>query len=408
MTIRIIYGNYNEMPSNTPNRTASPAIAALIVAVLIFLILSMAGNGLVDDNRQVSSKTSVAVLAVMKEARLWVAVGMGGLIYLWMWQLQKRQPAISEAEFIKWSAALPQWRPQNPAGETAVFLVPQTVNRPRAFAAAAPLPEKTAAREEEEAAPQKSVPVLRLAPLQAMAGRLAATQGAGLAPVVPVASALPPVVMPAPERTPLALQPVAPAAAALAKPGRLELPATLDLPALARLPRPEFEKMAGELYRRQGYDVAALGGGDDAGVDLIMTGRSEVLVAKCWLSPEPVPVEIVRELLALVMQEGATRGILITSGEFSRKAVKFAGSRGKHRLQLISGRQFQSLLAASAAGAAPACPCCGGRTLMVERPKRFGRSTRFWQCARAPECEGVIKAGGRSRTAPQPAGLLAA
>ena len=115
----------------------------------------------------------------------------------------------------------------------------------------------------------------------------------------------------------------------------------------------------------------------------------------------------VRELLALVMQEGATRGILFTPGEISRKALKFAKSRGRNRLQLVNGRQFQALMEASAAGASPACPCCGGRTVMAEKRRQFGRIQKFWQCSRAPECAGVIRSARPAASAPQQGRLLA-
>lgn len=391
-------------------RTANPALIGLVVGMIVWLLLIMAGNEEVGRAEQVSRRTDLAVLALLKEESMWVALLVGGLAFLWAWQMRRLESATeSGAEsFREWSAALPQWKPQFAVGETAAFVVPLArvesgeyrrsdhalpipvpvpvpVNTmagpgmPTASAAPTPAPVGVAPENPVPVANTRSVPVVRLAPLQQMADRFA-TMHQQFAPHLTGSR-----------------MPLAPGnAGGLVRAARVEIPANLPLEKVVAMPRSDLERMAGECFRRQGYDVAALGHGNgDSGVDLLCQGRGEVIIVKC-LSSESGDVELeqVRELLSLVMGEGATRGVFLTAGSFSRKAIKFAHSKGRGRLELINGRQFASMLQASAAGAgaSPACPCCGGRMKMDLEKKWFGRSEWLWDCE-GEGCPGVIRQG---------------
>jgi hypothetical protein len=182
------------------------------------------------------------------------------------------------------------------------------------------------------------------------------------------------------------------------------IPQNLPLSTLKRLPQDGIERLAGEYFRRLGYDVAALGDGSGSGwADLLLHRKNEVVVVKCVPGQSDIPMESVRELLAQVVGEGATRGIVVTTGAFSRKALKFAHRKAGGRLQLINGRQFESLLqTASAAGARPACPCCHGPMNLSRKEGR--RASLSWVCEHAPVCPGVVLPG----TLPRPGRRLAA
>lgn len=378
---------------HTPKQghTAQPLLTGAVVGVIFWLVLTMAGNDMVSNAEAVGTRTSVAVLAVLKDASIPVAGGIGLLVFIWLWQMRKSEDAgKQEAAFLDWSAELPQWRPQKAHGETAAFFVPVArvesgeFQRSMPVNAAASIPALKPVAAGGAPAPvplTQSIPVVRLMPLQQMAERFAAARLAGMQPAAP--------------RMPLAVVP--PEACGLVRANRMEIPANLPLATLARMPRTEMERLVGEYYRRLGYDVAALGEGvEEAGVDLLLQRRGEVLVVKCLPgSGEPIAPETARELLGLVMGEGATRGILITTGGFSRKTVKFVHQKGRGRLELIDGRKLESLLRASAAGAgtSPACPCCKGPMKLAQKKKRFGRNSMSWICDRAPSCQGVIRQG---------------
>lgn len=105
----------------------------------------------------------------------------------------------------------------------------------------------------------------------------------------------------------------------------------------------EFEEVIGEAYKRQGYQVELRGGnGPDGGIDLIMKKNGEMVLVQCkhW-EAEQVGVKIVRELYGVVAAEGATKGIIVTTGHFTRDAEIFA--HGKPLL-LIRGNELSRLI----------------------------------------------------------------
>ncbi|KLD69227.1 hypothetical protein Y886_43140, partial [Xanthomonas hyacinthi DSM 19077] len=107
--------------------------------------------------------------------------------------------------------------------------------------------------------------------------------------------------------------------------------------ALARLTWQDFEHLLAEHYRAQGYRVEhhapvtslkAL----SAGVDLRLTRGTESVILQCkhWDALE-VEVAEVNELLSVMLNEAATKGILVTRGRFSSEAINI--QRRQPRLQ---------------------------------------------------------------------------
>jgi restriction system protein len=116
-----------------------------------------------------------------------------------------------------------------------------------------------------------------------------------------------------------------------------------SLPDISALTWKEFEKFIGEAYRRQGYEVEERGGsGADEGIDLILRKKGEKVLVQCkhWQAYQ-VGVNIVRELYGVVAAEGATKGIIVTTGYFTRDAENFA--HGKPLL-LIRGNELSRLV----------------------------------------------------------------
>ena len=106
------------------------------------------------------------------------------------------------------------------------------------------------------------------------------------------------------------------------------LPAS-EIPVLERIRRlswEAFEEFVGDVFRRAGYVVEAAGGSKpDGGYDLVLRRESELVLVQCkhWLAWK-VGVQPVRELAGARQKAQATRGILVTTGVFSRPARQFA------------------------------------------------------------------------------------
>jgi restriction system protein len=111
-----------------------------------------------------------------------------------------------------------------------------------------------------------------------------------------------------------------------------------------------------------------------------------------------VGVKPVRELLGVIVSEGAARGILVTSGVFTEEAWRFA--RQNPQIELVDGPALLLLIRAVQAAPTPAvgsvpatsreeaplCPSC--RVRMVIRTARRGpdAGSQFWACPRFPDC----------------------
>lgn len=165
-----------------------------------------------------------------------------------------------------------------------------------------------------------------------------------------------------------------------------------------------FEKLVGELYRRQGYSVEERGGEDaDGGIDLVLRQSNEIILVQCkqWRTRQ-VGVATVRELYGVMASEGVSRGILVTCGQFTPDAKAFA--KGKH-LELVDGamlleqisqvqksRNIDPIIAFEQKQSTFIdlnCPRCG--KLMVIRKARKGKhiGKQFWGCTGFPQCRGI-------------------
>ena len=183
----------------------------------------------------------------------------------------------------------------------------------------------------------------------------------------------------------------------------------------------EFELVVGEAFRQRGYKVSERGGsGPDGGVDLVIRQGSEATVVQCkQYRATQVGVAIVRELFGAMTAEGASGGMVVSLGSFTRDAQAFASGRN---IQLVTGSELQKLLqegarakqalradwnsSASAVvsvspvspvnvSSAPSCPRCGEpMKLRVAKPgANVGKS--FWGCVKFPDCRGTREAAAR-------------
>jgi restriction system protein len=179
----------------------------------------------------------------------------------------------------------------------------------------------------------------------------------------------------------------------------------------------EFEQLVGEAFRQRGYQITETGGGGaDGGIDLVLRKGSEKLLVQCkqWRATL-VSVNVVRELYGLVAAEGATGGVVVTSGRYSPDAQAFAEGRN---LQLIDGdtlhgwlqegsksrsvqaRQPRRDSAAQTPIASPTfqpaaiqhtstCAQCGKPMLRRLAKRGSNAGQEFWGCSGYPQCRGT-------------------
>jgi len=109
----------------------------------------------------------------------------------------------------------------------------------------------------------------------------------------------------------------------------------------------EFEEVIGRLYEKMGYQIRLTPQSRDQGIDIYAKRLSETgteyLAIQCKHYPNGVVgVEHARALYGVVQAEPTvTRGVLITSGEFSRECKEFARDK---RIELFDGTYVLGLL----------------------------------------------------------------
>lgn len=165
----------------------------------------------------------------------------------------------------------------------------------------------------------------------------------------------------------------------------------------------EFEELVGEAYRRQGYRVTETGGrGTDGGVDLVLKRGGETLLVQCkhW-KMDKVGVKVIRELYGVVAAEGATGGIVISSGSFTQEARDFVSGKA---IELLDGAELLRLVGEVQGAPRPGvktleenpCPLCGAAMVLRTVKKGPNAGEQFWGCSSYPKCRATKPYGGSS------------
>jgi len=177
---------------------------------------------------------------------------------------------------------------------------------------------------------------------------------------------------------------------------RLKRLSTLEL--LRARDGEEIEQILEAHYARQGYVVRPTTAGADGGVDLVLTNRAGLtyVQSKHWRTRK-VSDDKVRELYGVMARDGASRGVVVTTGSFTAPARRFAVGTA---IELVDGEDLIGLLGLRAvrteAPAAatfqpdvrpPSCPRCGAAAMVQKVNRRTGQ--RFWGCRRFPDCKGT-------------------
>ena len=116
--------------------------------------------------------------------------------------------------------------------------------------------------------------------------------------------------------------------------------------ALLSLRPTEFEFLIAALFDAIGYDVSTTQASFDGGIDVIArnteTGRAEFLLIQCKRYAANVPVSAVRELMGVVSQMQANKGLLISTSDFTRQARKEALSTS--RIEVLNFSELNLLM----------------------------------------------------------------
>lgn len=159
----------------------------------------------------------------------------------------------------------------------------------------------------------------------------------------------------------------------------------------------DFENLAVETFRQQGYRVVERGGsGPDGGVDIeLHMGKDKYLVqCKQWKVAK-VGVATVRELYGVMTAERAVGGFVVASGQFTEEARNFAEGRS---IKLVSAHSLLKMIQHNtgrttnpqpAADTNPSCPKCGSPMVQRVAQKGTQAGNRFWGCTRFPACRGI-------------------
>lgn len=107
----------------------------------------------------------------------------------------------------------------------------------------------------------------------------------------------------------------------------------------------DFEKLVAALYQDIGYSVTLTKLTRDGGIDIHAEKNQptskEKLVIQCKNYTSNVSVEEIRSLLGVVASTKVTKGVLVTSSDFTSDAIKFANENPS--IELINYKQLSTL-----------------------------------------------------------------
>lgn len=121
-----------------------------------------------------------------------------------------------------------------------------------------------------------------------------------------------------------------------------DVPSLIDLDSINPL---VFEDLIKSLLNKMGLVAETTKASYDGGIDVIAVSQNPItggrFVVQCKRYNKTVPVDVIRDLYGAMTHERASKGILITTADFSTECVKFA--QGKP-IELINRRLLTQLL----------------------------------------------------------------
>lgn len=108
----------------------------------------------------------------------------------------------------------------------------------------------------------------------------------------------------------------------------------------------EFENVCQALVEKMGFTTQTTKASGDGGIDLIAYNSQPLLSGKyiiqCKRYTGSVGEPIIRDLYGVVTAERANKGILMTTGQFTKSAIAFSNAKP---IELIDGEKLKALLA---------------------------------------------------------------
>jgi len=111
----------------------------------------------------------------------------------------------------------------------------------------------------------------------------------------------------------------------------------------------KFEELIGDIYKSLGYEVKLTQQTNDGGCDLVLleSSRDEQILVECkrYAESRKVGVGLVRQLCGALVENEASKGVMVTSSGYSRDAEQYAKNiySTHHRLS-IDLRSAEDLL----------------------------------------------------------------
>jgi restriction system protein len=107
-----------------------------------------------------------------------------------------------------------------------------------------------------------------------------------------------------------------------------------------------FEKLVASLYKTMQYEISLTKQSYDGGIDIYaektVIASKEKLVIQCKNYTSTISVVEVRNLLGVVSHNKSTKGVLVTSSEYSPEAIKLANDNPS--IELINHKDLSKLL----------------------------------------------------------------
>ena len=165
-----------------------------------------------------------------------------------------------------------------------------------------------------------------------------------------------------------------------------------------KMTREAFDQLIREFFTRNGFSLEP--GPPELGdaVDFSLRKNDKMYLVQCryWREPR-VDLALLREQYT-ILQVAKAHGIyVVTSGEFSYKAIEFAEERS---ISLIDGLKLRRLLKkpqtpvsdypVGDSREAPDCPLCGGKMVLKTGSEGVDIGKRYWNCSDSRRCEGRI------------------
>jgi restriction endonuclease Mrr len=107
-----------------------------------------------------------------------------------------------------------------------------------------------------------------------------------------------------------------------------------------------FEKVVADVYKDLGYDSIATASSGDDGIDVILAKEGIRIGIQVKRYKNKVQVKELRELAGALILDGMTKGIFITTSDFTTGAPRTVSKfqRRGFQIELINGEQFLSQL----------------------------------------------------------------